>query len=80
MTKKDFALIADVIAGSPLDANNKTTIAVDIAVRSKTRPRGKRSDVGASGIIEPEEHSETVVTLFPNRLGQRAQPASNRVA
>lgn len=31
MTKKDFALIADVIAGSPLDANNKTTIAVDIA-------------------------------------------------
>lgn len=31
MTRKDFALIADVIAGSSLDANNKTTIAVDIA-------------------------------------------------
>jgi hypothetical protein len=31
MTRKDFALIADVIAGSSLDANNKTTISVDIA-------------------------------------------------
>ena len=31
MTKKDFALIADVIAGSSLGADNKTTIAVDVA-------------------------------------------------
>ena len=31
MTRKDFALIADVIAGSPLSADNKTTIAVDLA-------------------------------------------------
>ena len=31
MTRKSFALIADAIACSSLDANNKTTIAVDIA-------------------------------------------------
>jgi hypothetical protein len=31
MTRKSFALIASAIACSSLDANNKTTIAVDIA-------------------------------------------------
>jgi hypothetical protein len=31
MTKKSFALIANAIACSSLDANNKTTIAVDLA-------------------------------------------------
>jgi hypothetical protein len=31
MTRKDFALIADVIAGAPLSADNKTIIAVDLA-------------------------------------------------
>ena len=75
---RDCAVLQNFVASPVFNAHVKFQPISGGALKNAA-PR-QTVDLGASGIIEPEEHSVTVVALFPNRLGQRAQPASNRVA